>query len=478
MEQRPLSFLEQVQWARQQFAAARRDPREVRIDQQRRLRNLLAEARMRSPFYREKFRHVDPGCLDLAEFPVTTKSEMMAHFDRVVTDPAVRRCEVERFIEDPANLERRFLGRYHVSHTSGSQGQPALIVQDPFTLKLLFSFQATRGNIRHRHPLAQFLKSMVRPARVAVLISQQGFFPSAWVWKWLPPRMRRFLRFEFLPANDPELVRKLNELNPVALTATPTTLDLLAVKVDQLRLPRLRQLVTWSETLTEAARRRITEAFRVPLLDNYACGECIFLSNGCATDGGSHVNADWAILENVDENNRPVPPGALGGKILLTNLANTVQPFIRYEVGDRLVMATEACSCGSRLPRIERILGRAADFFWVRGGEGYRPLTAYPFQHAFDYLRDVREWQAEQVARNRVVVRLEPLPGTAPDLAAARARLEERLGPTGLLGSLEIALETVPRLEADALTAKFRRMVSLVGVPEDLDRRYRDFTHP
>lgn len=140
-------------------------------------------------------------------------------------------------------------------------------------------------------------------------------------------------------------------------------------------------VVTWRETLTPAARQRIVEVFRVPLMDNYASGECIFLTNSCP---GAHVNADWAILEVVDENYQPVPPGQLGHKVLMTNLANTVQPFIRYEIGDRIAMATESFGCGNRMPRIEKIVGRAADFFWVQTPTGFRPLTAYPFQHAFD----------------------------------------------------------------------------------------------
>ena len=206
----------------------------------------------------------------------------------------------------------------------------------------------------------------------------------------------------------------------------------------------------------------------MPVLDNYACGECLFLSNGCPTDPGAHVNADWALLEVVDEAGRPVHAGQPGQKVLLTNLANAVQPFIRYEVGDRIVMATSPCRCGSRLPRIARVEGRAADYFWVRSGAGYRPLLTYPFQHAFEYCREVREWQAVQEGRNRVLVRLELLPGTTLDRERARRKLDDRLETVGLRGEVEVALEVVPRLDWDPRTGKFRRLVSRVGPPVDL----------
>jgi phenylacetate-coenzyme A ligase PaaK-like adenylate-forming protein len=230
----------------------------------------------------------------------------------------------------------------------------------------------------------------------------------------------------------------------------------------------LRQISTTSETLTAATRARLAEAFRVPILDTYACGECLFLANGCHTHPGAHLNTDWALVENVDEANRPVAAGELGHKMLLTNLANTVQPFIRYEIGDRLLLATAACRCGNRLPRLARVDGRSADFFWVRAGSGYRPLLAYPFQHAFEYLREVREWQAIQVERNRFVVRLELLPGAAFDQARARRKLDERLDTVGLRGELDVELTVVPRLDWDQRTAKFRRLVSLVGPPVDM----------
>jgi phenylacetate-coenzyme A ligase PaaK-like adenylate-forming protein len=284
----------------------------------------------------------------------------------------------------------------------------------------------------------------------------------------MPPGLQRFMRLFYIPASDPDLEEKLRNFRPTALTGNPSVLEQLALRAGRFCLSELRQVVTVAETLTDAARLRIGAAFNAPVLDTYAAGECLFMTNGCHAGPGSHVNADWAILEVVDEANRPVPPGQPGHKVLLTNLANTVLPFIRYEIGDRIVMATGPCPCGNRLPKIERVDGRAADFFWVRAREGYRPLLAYPFQHAFEFLREVREWQAIQQERNRFLVRLELLPGAIFDEARARRRLDERLDTVGLREDLEIKLEVVPRLGWDDRTGKFRRLVSQVGPPEDL----------
>ena len=107
---------------------------------------------------------------------------------------------------------------------------------------------------------------------------------------------------------------------------------------------------------------------------------------------------------------------------------------------------------------------------WVRSRAGYRTLSAYPFQHAFEYLRDTREWQATQLDRDRVVVRFELLPGAVLDADEARTRLAERLALAGFGDELQAKFEVVPRLAADAGTGKFRRIVTLIGQPDDLPR--------
>ena len=43
---------------------------------------------------------------------------------------------------------------------------------------------------------------------------------------------------------------------------------------------------------------------------------------------------DSCIVELVDDAYRPVPPGVASAKVLVTNLYNTLQPLIRYELGD------------------------------------------------------------------------------------------------------------------------------------------------
>ncbi|GIW87164.1 MAG: adenylyltransferase [Isosphaeraceae bacterium] len=446
-------------------------PERIAALQHRRLQALVRYAIAHSPHYRDRFHAVNPDRFRLTDLPPISKTELMADFDRTVTDRSIRRADLERFVDNPANEGRWFLGRYAVSHTSGSQGQPLLMVSDRRHLELLFALQQTRGYTGKVTPLTA-LQKLIDPARLAVVTLKKGFYPSASAFEYMPPGPRRFMKVLRLSQTDPDVVEQLNRFRPTALTAYASVLDMLALEVEAGRLqlaPELQQVVNNSECLSDAARQRISRAFGLHVLNNYATGECPFLTNGCPTDEGAHVNADWAILEVVDDQNNPVPPGQPGRKVLITNLANRVQPIIRYEVGDIVTMATEPCRCGSRLPRVLKIEGRAADTFYIKDGDSYRQLINSVFKNAFDYTREVREWQAIQVERNKVVIKLELLPGHTLNHDHAWWSLERQLRMYDFYGKLDLSLEVVPRLTSDQPSGKFRRMVSLVGPPGSPD---------
>ena len=71
-----------------------------------------------------------------------------------------------------------------------------------------------------------------------------------------------------------------------------------------------------------------------------------------------HVNSDWVILEPVGVDHQPTPLGEPSHTVLLTNLANRVQPLIRYDLGDSVLARPDPCPCGNPLPAI-RVLAAA-----------------------------------------------------------------------------------------------------------------------
>jgi phenylacetate-coenzyme A ligase PaaK-like adenylate-forming protein len=451
---------------------AAKSAEEIREIQRSRFGHLVRHAREHSPFFREKFAGINDTSFELADLPTSTKSELMENFEDVLTVRDVRRQEVEEFFRDDANVDKYFRDKYVLSHTSGSQGQPLLIVQPKENLELLFGLHVSRGN----HESLSFwdaVKHLVKPARLAVVILKSGFYPSAAAFEHMPEGATRYIDLLRLSLMDDDLVERLAAFRPTHLTAYASVLHELARQIESGRLklkPELEQIVNISERLMPQARAHYADVFGTPILDSYAMGECLFLSSGCSASPGMHVNADWALLEVVDKNNRPVPNGEKGDKVLVTNLANDVQPIIRYEIGDIVTMATKPCGCGSNLPLIARVDGRDSDLFWIESDEGVRPLSPAVFDFALGRIVDVREYQIIQEDANRFRILIEPLPGVKLNRESAYKILGEQLDQYDLGKRLQVDLEAVDRLVPER-GDKFKRVISKVERPEAVTKK-------
>jgi phenylacetate-CoA ligase len=165
------------------------------------------------------------------------------------------------------------------------------------------------------------------------------------------------------------LVAELNEFQPAFLASYPTTLAMLASEQREGRL-RISPACVWSggEYLSAATHTAIERAFGAVLINEYGASECLTIARSCSR-GRLHVNADWVVLEPVDRNYRPTPPGEPSHTVLLTSLANRVQPILRYDLGDSVTASAEPCACGSPLPTI-RAEGRRDDVLSMRAKDG------------------------------------------------------------------------------------------------------------
>ena len=448
-------------------ATAAKSAEEIRSIQRSRLENLVRHARQNSSFFRDKFAGINDSSFELTDLPTSTKTELMEHFNDALTVRDVRRADVEGFFEDDANVGKYFRGKYVLGHTSGSQGQPFLIVQPKENMELLFALHVSRGNHKSLS-IWEAVKHLVSPARLAIVILKRGFYPSAVAFDHMPEGARPYIELLRLSMTDDDLIDRLAEFRPTHLTAYASVLHEVARQIESGRLalqPELEQVVNISERLMPQAREHYAQVFGTPVLDSYAMGECLFLSSGCPASPGMHVNADWAILEVVDENNRPVPDGTKGARVLITNLANHVQPIIRYEIGDIVTMATKDCGCGSNLPLVASVEGRDSDVFWIEGNQGERALPPAVFDVAIGKVVEVREYQIIQEEPNRFRILIEPLPGENVDRDRAnrilRAELEEHD-----LDQLQVEFEIVDRLAPES-GDKFKRVVSHVPPPTD-----------
>ncbi|MCV2369137.1 phenylacetate--CoA ligase family protein [Roseateles oligotrophus] len=339
--------------------------------QSKRLLALLEAARA-APFYRQLLAGRRLTELTLQELPVLSKTMLMQQFEQHLCDPQLKLADLQQLCRDPKRIAESYLGRYTVWESSGSSGQAGIYVQDPAAMALYETLEATRR--QSPRPWQRLWDPLYLSERFAFVGATGGHFAShvsverlRRAQPWLTGRWRSF---SILQAT-PELLSQLNAFAPSIIATYPTAALLLAQEFEHGALRcRPQEIWTGGETLTAAMRNRIETAFGCALRNSYGASEFLPIAWECAA-GQLHVNADWVILEPVDAQYRPTPRGQASHTTLLTNLANHVQPLIRFDLGDSITLAQELCTCGSALPVVE-VLGRRDDMLFMPGRAGRR----------------------------------------------------------------------------------------------------------
>ena len=398
------------------WRAGRGDAAGIERRQQRRLRALVECARARSPYYRAALSGLPTsGPVRLVDLPPVTKTEMMRRFDDWVTDPAVTRAGVQEFLHDPARVGETFLGRYLVTTTSGSTGSPAVVLFDARARQVATAIAVVRGV--GSVPWGQWRRVLRLGGRQVAIFATGGHFLAETFLQHrfrTRPIRRRFARLLSVMTPLDELVDELNAFGPAFLGSYPSVLDLLAREQEAGRLHIAPAVVTsGGEHLSAPVRARLTRQWDCRVWDSYNATEAMPLTIPCAV-GRFHVNADWIILEPVDADRRPVPPGTPSVTTLVTNLTDHVQPIIRYELGDSVTLAADGCRCGSPLP-VVTVVGRSNDVLRFSRPEGPVEIPPLALGSVIEQTVGVRRYQAIQTGPATLTVRVETERGSDPD---------------------------------------------------------------
>jgi len=369
---------------------------------------LVRFARLQSPFYRRAYRGLPERELNPRELPVVTKPDLMAHFDDWVTDREVTLAGVSAFIADREHIGERYLDRYVIWKSSGSTGQPGIYVQDDDALSTFDALMAVHLDPMRFVPRYSW-DVLARGGRAALVAATGDHFASIASWErvcrsgpWIAAR--GFSIMEPLP----RLVAALNDYRPAFLASYPTMLSLLAEERTAGRL-EIEPVSLWSggECLAPDAAAAIQRAFDCPLTNEYGASECMSIGVGCR-EGWIHVNADWCLLEPVEQDYSPTPPGEASHTVLLSNLANRAQPILRYDLGDSVVAKPEPCACGNALPAI-CVEGRRDDVLEMQAPDGKLVrLLPLALTTIVEEAAHVHRFQLVQTAPDRLMLRLEP----------------------------------------------------------------------
>ena len=374
----------------------------IEATQLRNLRRLVEKARLDPPLFRRLYADLGPSSeVELRDLPVTRKPDLMSEFDDWLT---IRSLPLEK-ARDHLGDNRKIgipIDDVAVFRTSGTSGEPAIIVIPSSFVEYSFGVSMARFDRRQWKLVREMRKVGLR----VTVTGGNGHFAGAGfnrLMRLLCPRLAGPLAFVEAEQPIARLVERLNAIQKVSCVVTyPSMLPILAKEKEAGRL-QIEPVVfnTGGETLTDDLRERARRAFpslKYGVIDAYGSTECLLTGFTCRC-GRKHVNEDWAILEAVDEAMQPLPDGTLSATVLLTVLANDVQPFIRYDLGDCLRFYSDPCPCGSPFRSFE-VEGREATL--VRIGE----VTLSPLIFDLEHER-ARRIQLVQTSEREFEVRVE-----------------------------------------------------------------------
>jgi len=187
--------------------------------------------------------------------------------------------------------------------------------------------------------------------------------------------LNRFINFKYLTNRSGmiNVIKELIKLNPTVLYSRPSDLMeyMRYMKENNLKLTKLRMIFSSSELLTDGEREIIENFFRCDIYDIYGNSEFKEIAWQCKRKKYYHINSDSVYVEFIKDGKHT--KSAEDADLVVTSLHNKSMPLIRYFNDDRGVYTDSVCECGCEFPLIEKIIGRKADYFYLKNGTSIAP---------------------------------------------------------------------------------------------------------
>ena len=400
-----------------------------------RLRNLLTKTGQHVPYYRDCFKRLgfNPQTIEsldeLQKLPLLTKAIIRAEGDRMKSDIATG------------------LARFN---TGGSSGEPLIffIGNERVSHDVAAKWRATRWwNVDIGDPEIVVwgspieLTSQDRVRQIRDRLMRTHLLPA----------------FEMNEANLDSFVETIRATRPAMLFGYPSSLSLIARHAEKRGKPMndlgIKVTFVTSERLYDHQRDDIARIFGCPVANGYGGRDAGFIAHQCP-QGGMHLTAEDIIVEIVDKDGQPVPKGQ-AGEVVVTHLATSEFPFIRYRTGDIAVLSTKSCACGRGLPMLEEIQGRTTDFIVAADGTIMHGLAVvYPIRD----IPGIASFKVVQETLQRVVVQIVPENNCGQQVEALISEgIKARLGQGVEVEVLRVS--EIPREKS----GKFRYVQSLIA---------------
>jgi len=399
---------------------------EIRAVQYQKLRATLEHAEAEVPLYRERFKEAGVKASDLRSL------EDLQHF------PMVKREEIIAAYPEGC-LSRKPTDRDTVFRTSGTSG----------------AFMS----IAYSEDGHDFLDAIY--ARSLFSTGYRPWDRIAYYW-WENKKTRFYEYFGLMRKHffkvgpDPRVhLKELQELQPRVIYNFPSLMLMIARLVEREGFGGLRPeiIICHGELMPRETQDEIARIFQCPVWNQYGSQEFNRMGWNCGETQSLHMDADSVVIE-VLHGDTPAPPGE-EGDLVVTGLANTLMPLIRYRIGDMGRLIEEPCTCGRGLPLFEVTEGRRDDLIQLPNGNTIGPRAIAPRVedlHGFNQYRIIQDKLDHlQVS---LVLDEEAQEDTTQQVEAV---LRELMGE-----EMKITLQTVDEISLSS-RGKLRKVVSEIG---------------
>ncbi|MDR0468938.1 MAG: AMP-binding protein [Peptococcaceae bacterium] len=117
-----------------------------------------------------------------------------------------------------------------------------------------------------------------------------------------------------------------------------------------------------ADYVSQSAKETIARTWGCEVFTHFGMTETGY---GCAVECpahmGQHIRHDELLLEIIAPDGADAVPEGQWGEIVVTTLRRESMPLIRYRTGDMGRLLRGTCGCGSRLERLDHVLGRIAE---------------------------------------------------------------------------------------------------------------------
>jgi len=425
---------------------------EFEVMKLKKFRKLVRYVNDRSPYYADLIRERDiklDTCVP-TDFPVLTKSMLMANFDRIVTEKRISKQGIAEFLTRSTDPTELLFGEFSVLHTSGSSGEVGYFVYSASDWTRGMSSGAPSRSMQKR---ARFKRTRKGKFQLAYYGAVGGHFAGvSMVTSALRGIGKWFLNVRTFEINTPlpETIAGLNEFQPEFLAGYTTALKILAGKQREgvLRIAPL-LINAGGEGMTLADKALLESAFGCEATSGYGCTEHLIM--GMSNPGGATMTLydDDLIYEFFDDHS------------LITNLFNYTLPLIRYRMAD-ILRPVEQQNPASPHTVIDSLVGRTEKvptFINQDGEEDF--ISPHTINEIF--VAGVERFQMRLVSKNafQFMVCLNPaldMEKKAEAISATERRLHELLSQKRM-GNVTSTVVPVDDLPLDPKTRKFKLIV-------------------